>query len=250
MRPFVSLCFPCFNEEGTIESVLREAYTIMAKSGYKFEILVCNDGSIDQTGKIIDQLKSQFKEMRVLHHTKNHGIQPTFEHLYAESLGRYIFLNSTDRQWDTSIVLDLLKLTDKYDIIVTRRINKPYKAYRKLISSFFNFLPGFLFGVQTFDAGSVKLVKKEVFESLIIISKSPFAEAERLIRASQFGYRITSIPVKVQERAAGKARGARISLVLMSILDLIKCFFEIRIKPLFTLISPKGRSTFPNDPSK
>ena len=49
--------------------------------------------------------------LRVIHHRQNRGIYETFERLYGESTKEFVFLNSTDGQWDTRILLDMLPLT-------------------------------------------------------------------------------------------------------------------------------------------
>ena len=47
--PSISVCFPAYNEEATIEQVLNEAHDLLHASGLEYEILVCNDGSADGT---------------------------------------------------------------------------------------------------------------------------------------------------------------------------------------------------------
>ena len=45
----VSVCFPAYNEESTIRDVLQEAHELLSASELDYEILVCNDGSADNT---------------------------------------------------------------------------------------------------------------------------------------------------------------------------------------------------------
>jgi len=162
--PSVSVCFPCFNEEATIADVLLEAHELLAASDLDYEILVCDDCSTDRTGTIIAQVRKRIPELRVLTHPVNQGIFRTFEDLYAAAAKDYVFLNSTDRQWDTRLVFEMLPLTKDHDVIITSRTNKPYGPLRAVVSWGFNVLPRVLFGTATYDAGSVKLTKREIIE--------------------------------------------------------------------------------------
>ena len=225
--PGVSICFPAFNEEASISSVLLEAREKLSASGVDYEILVCDDGSKDQTGKIADRLSSQIPEMRVLHHSRNLGIRATFEHLYAEARKEFVFLNSTDGQWDTKILFEMLPLTRDADIVIASRIAKHYGPVRRFISWAFNCIPLYLFGVPTFDAGAVKLTKREIIERFKLVSRSPFAEAERIIRASRAGYRITNYPVTISSRQTGRSHGVNVRVLLHAIGDVPRVWWSL-----------------------
>lgn len=227
--PSVTLCFPAYNEEATIGSVLLEAHELLSSSDLTdYEILVCNDRSTDRTGEVIAEVKTQIPELRVLTHEKNQGIFRTFEDLYAAASKEFVFLNSADRQWDTRILFEMLPLTADYDIIVTRRTNKPYGLARSVVSWGLNVLPQILFGTQTYDAGSVKLTRREIIERFPLVSTTPFSEAERLIRAARAGYRITEHPVQVAARAHGSTRGVNARVVGKSLVDVARVWRALR----------------------
>ncbi len=200
----------------------------MSESGLNYEILVCNDGSSDRTEEIIEGLASTLPRMRVLRHPRNLGIRATFEHLYEEASLEFVFLNSTDRQWKTSLLFDLLPLTRDWDIIIASRKDKYYGLTRQVVSWGFNTLPSLLFGVRTFDAGAVKLVRREIIERFPIVSQSPFSEAERLIRAARAGYRITQCRVEIARRETGKARGVSTKSVIEAFKDIGRVWLALR----------------------
>jgi glycosyltransferase involved in cell wall biosynthesis len=227
-RPSVSVCFPAYNEEATIRDVLQEAHELLSKSELKYEILVCNDGSWDRTGAIVDEMATIIPRLRVLHHPRNRGICPTFEHLYSEATNEFVFLNSTDRQWPTSIIFDLLPFTTDWDVIIASRIEKHYGTVRRFISWGFNRVPSIIFGERTFDAGAVKLVRREIIERFTLVSQSPFSEAERLIRAARAGYRITQFPVEISPRQTGFSRGVKFGIILRSLMDIPRVWWALR----------------------
>jgi Glycosyl transferase family 2 len=224
----VSVCFPAYNEEATIGEVLLEANELLSSSTLNYEILVCNDGSRDRTGIIIDEMAAVIPRLRVLHHQRNLGIWRTFEHLYSEATKEFVFLNSTDQQWQTSIIFDMLPLTRDWDVIVASRIEKHYGTMRRFISWGFNRVPAIVFGAHTFDAGAVKLIRREIIEHFTLVSRSPFSEAERLIRAARAGYQITELPVEVSVRQTGVAHGVKLGVVISSLMDIPRVWWSLR----------------------
>lgn len=229
-HPSVSVCFPAYNEIATLTGVIEHAHELLSKSGIDYEILLCNDASTDGTAAVADDLAVRLPRVKVFHNQRNKGIRGTFEFLYASANKDFVFLNSTDGQWDTAILLELLPLSSEWDVIIASRKAKHYSAVRTFVSSAFNSIPRLLFGVKTYDAGAVKLVRREIIQRFTLVSRSPFSEAERLIRAARAGYRIREYPVEVQPRRAGVAQGVRAKLVVEALRDLWRVAWSIYIR--------------------
>ncbi len=228
--PSVSVCFPAYNEQETVFAVVTQAHELLERSGIEYEILVCNDGSSDRTREVIDGLAGSVAFLRVLHNERNLGIRATFERLYSEAAKEFVFLNSTDQQWETRILFDLLQLASNWDIVIASRREKHYGVVRSVVSWAFNAIPSVLFGVRTVDAGAVKLIRREIIERFPVVSRSPFSEAERLIRASRAGYRITYYPVTTAAREAGKAKGVSLGAVLEALKDVARVWWSLRAR--------------------
>jgi hypothetical protein len=125
-----------------------------------------------------------------------------------------------------STLLELLPMTQDHDIIIAQRTDKHYKVGRLIVSWLFNALPVVFFSTPTYDAGSVKLVRREVYD-IPLISSGVFNEAERIIRARRRGFRVGVKPIEHFPRRTGKASGAKPRLVAQAMLDLVKCWFDI-----------------------
>lgn len=68
--PLVSVLLPCFNES----EQLHETMAVLMNSNYpNFEVIAINDGSSDDTGKILDELIHQYPKLRVAHLVENQG---------------------------------------------------------------------------------------------------------------------------------------------------------------------------------
>ena len=65
--------FPAYNDQHTIERIVRTAAEEMRKVTDDFEVLVVNDGSVDKTGEILYRLQAELPFLRVLTHERNLG---------------------------------------------------------------------------------------------------------------------------------------------------------------------------------
>ena len=227
LDPILSIVMPVYNEACALPGVLDEALAVALASPVACEIVLVDDASTDGSLDILLAYQREYSAIvRVIHHEANQGIMGAFETLYREARGRYVFLNASDGQWKTAECLRLLEVCEQYHVVVGLRRIKNYTLWRKIVSDSFNVLPRLLFGVRTYDAGSIKLFRADVLR-IALISSSPFREAERIIRASRRGYRIGAIQVEHHERSRGRATGARVSLVVLSVVDLLRCFWDI-----------------------
>ncbi len=227
--PELSIVMPVYNEERALPGVLDEAIASLATAPYRLEILLVDDASTDRSLELLQDYERRHPGVvRILRHEMNRGMMAAFETLYNSARGQYVFLNASDGQWKTAECLRFLDLRDRYDIVVGRRRAKNYTLWRKVVSGTFNLLPLILFGVRTYDAGSIKLFRADVLR-IPLISRSPFREAERIIRANRRGYRVGAIEVEHHDRRGGRATGARWPLILNSMVDLLRCWWQIVI---------------------
>ena len=227
----LSVVMPVFNEEEALVDTLDEALAAVARFDGKAEILLVDDASTDRTPQILEAYRQAHPDtVRVIRHTQNSGITAACQTLYSNARGAYVFINGSDGQWKTAESLRMMELRGRYDLIVGRRRRKRYDWRRSAVSTAFNLLPWILFGVRTYDAGSIKLFRRDILD-LPTTSVGPFREAERIIRAHDAGFRIGVVDVDHFARHGGVATGARWSLIRQSVVDLGRCWRELRLCP-------------------
>jgi glycosyltransferase involved in cell wall biosynthesis len=224
----ITICIPAYNEEATIAQVVKDAGSALEQAATPGEILVIDDCSVDSTWNVLCTVQKELPALQIRRHSVNRGIALTFAELYQWASKALVFLNSADGQWKMTSLLELLPMANHYDIIIGRRREKHYGFGRFLVSWLFNALPAIFFATPTYDAGSVKLVHREIYD-IPIISSGVFGEAERIIRARRRGFRVGVKEIEHFPRRTGKASGAKLSLVMEASLDMLKCWFDIVI---------------------
>ena len=241
----LSIVMPVHNEEAVLAEVLAEAMETLARCGLSHELVLVDDASTDRSPAILAEFQARYPEtVRVLRNASNAGIIATCDRLYAAARGRLVFVNSSDGQWKCAEVMPMLALSDRHDLVVGRRTHKRYGPWRRIVSGMFNLLPRLLFGVDTHDAGSIKLFRREILD-IPLTSRSPFREAERILRAQRLGYRIGSVDVEHLDRRGGQASGARWRLIVQSLADLSRFWWDTVARKARPPVAVIARSPLP-----
>ncbi|MDU6651732.1 MAG: glycosyltransferase family 2 protein, partial [Streptococcus vestibularis] len=108
-----SIIIPAYNVadylENCVESILKQTYD-------NYEVIIVNDGSTDETGKIADDLSLQFKQINVIHQS-NGGASKARNTGMKEVVGDYIlFLDGDDK---SSAILPVSSVEPSFTIITS-----------------------------------------------------------------------------------------------------------------------------------
>src|ERR1043166_6280533 len=110
--------FPAYNDQHTIESIVRTAAGEMRKLTDDVEVLVVDDGSKDQTGAILDRLSAELPFLRVIHHTQNLGYGAALISGFTNAKKDLIFYTDGDGQYDVRELHNLLaELRPNIDLV-------------------------------------------------------------------------------------------------------------------------------------
>jgi glycosyltransferase involved in cell wall biosynthesis len=241
MLASLSIVVPAFNEAASIAATVDDASAIGAAVAHDLEILVCNDGSRDDTSAILAAKARGEPRLRVLDRPRNAGIEASMRALYAHARHEWVFLMSADRQWPMSSLLELARAAEAgADFVIGARPNKRavYTPYRQVVSWGYERIVK-AFGAPAGDPGSIKLARRELLHTAVA-AQGVFAEGERVIRAARGGARVVEVEVEFHRRGAGKATGARRDVVARALVD------AVRVASSLTLGWPRPRLPTPD----
>lgn len=111
VRPLVSVVVPAFNEAAIIAQTLHRlrAYLETIEHDYRWEIVVVNDGSSDDTGSIADGIACRDPRIRVLHHRTNFNLGQALRYAFHNCHGDYVVTLDSDLSYAPSHVGELLE---------------------------------------------------------------------------------------------------------------------------------------------
>lgn len=228
--PELSVFFPAYNEEENLETTVKNAQKVLEKIAKRWEIIIVDDGSLDQTPQIADKL-AEHKNISVIHHLPNRGYGAAFKSGLYEAKYNWIAFTDSDGQFDFSEIINFVKKGDKTnaDIVVGYYKKRQVKKSIIITSKMWEWLVYLLFGlrVRDIDCG-FKLISKKVVDSIprLQSERGAFISSEFLVKAKKAGFKIVEIPVTHYPRAGGQPTGRNLDVIIQSFVDL----FKLRMK--------------------
>lgn len=229
-RYSVSVLIPAYNEEANIEGVVAETLEFLSRLTDRYEVVVANDASRDQTGEILDRLQSQNHEtLQVIHHTANRGTNLSLAEMFRKARYDLVFYLPADRQILPNSIAAYVEAIEKgADIVQGWRANRVDPSHRSFFNWLYRVCLKLLLGVSYQDASASDMYKKLVLDQIEFYSKGRFLQAEIVFKAACLGYKVVEIPVKHYPRMAGKQTGINIKTTWLSFVDLWRVAPKLR----------------------
>ncbi len=224
----ISFVLPAYNEEENIEKAVEAIVKVAESLDLEdWEIVVVNDGSSDDTGRIIDRLHEKNPRVRPIHHEQNLGYADALRTGFKSARCKLIFYTDSDLQFDVREVKNFLPAIEDYDIVTGFRIYRYDPLSRLVLAWGYNLIARTIFRLKVRDIDcAFKLFRREVFDVIEIRSKKFFVDTEILAKARYHGFRITEIGVRHYPRAGGTST-VRPSHVFSTLRELAKMWLEI-----------------------
>jgi SAM-dependent methyltransferase len=136
----LTIIVPCLNEQNHIGPTLDSIVGAMMELPYSYEVLVVDDGSIDDTSKIVENYIAAHPELpiRLIKHAKNRGLSPSYVDAAFLGRGTYCRIVCGDSGEPKEALIACFKELGKADMIVPYHVSVPGKsAFRLWLSSFY-----------------------------------------------------------------------------------------------------------------
>ncbi|MBN1169256.1 glycosyltransferase family 2 protein [Candidatus Woesebacteria bacterium] len=227
----ISVFFPFYNEEANIKKTVMKAKKVLEKVASKWEILMINDGSSDDTLKIARQLAKSDKRLKVVNHKTNKGYGEALKSGFYNAKYTWVTTVDGDGQFDFSEITKLWKKTERADIVIGYRIERQDPFVRKVFGRGWTMLANILLGINVRDVDcAFKLVKREVIENISHLesTRGGMISPELLAKAKKQGYIIKQVGVHHYPRDVGHQTGADIKVIYKSFKDLLKLWQQLR----------------------
>jgi glycosyltransferase involved in cell wall biosynthesis len=228
-QPEVSVLVPAMNEAENLPLFLEEAARAFAATPGRYEVIVVNDGSTDDTARVLEQLKTQYSFLKTVTHRARRGIADALRTGYLHSRAGVLVFYPADMQFKPEDIPRLVApiLADEADMVTGFKQGKYEKAF---VSKIYNGLSRTLFDVPVKDLNSVKAYRREIMDSLPV---RPDWHRYMIVIAAAQGFTVTEIPVPLYPRHAGKSKFG-LSRIPVGVLDMLSVWFELKFgkKPL------------------
>ena len=231
--PDVSVVIPVYNEAESVPELYRRIREALERIGRTFEAIFVDDGSTDDSGRVLEEIAARDPRVVVIHFRRNFGQSAAMSAGFESARAPLIVAMDADLQNDPrDIAAMLAKLEEGYDVVSGWRKDRKDPLSKRLPSRIANRLISFVSGVRLRDYGcALKVYRREVLEGVIL-----YGEMHRFtpIYASLRGARVTEIAVSHEPRRHGKSHyGLERTLKVLLDLMVVKFFASTMTKPMY-----------------
>jgi glycosyltransferase involved in cell wall biosynthesis len=219
----ITVFFPCYNEQDNVAKVTQRAIEVLEGLRADYEVLIVDDGSADNTGRVADEIAAANRRVRAIHHPRNLGYGAALQSGFRAATKELVFYTDGDGQFDMKEMPPLLPLMADYDIVSGYRMNRQDPPLRRLNGWLWTRMNDLLFSLNLRDLDcAFKLFKRAIFDHIKMESQGALIATEILARAARKGYRITERGVHHYPRTAGKPTGGNLKVILRAFKEVIQ----------------------------
>jgi glycosyltransferase involved in cell wall biosynthesis len=225
----VSILVPAKDEAENLPLFMEQASAAFASAPQRYEIIVIDDGSVDDSWNVLQRLAAQYPFLRPVRHGVRRGIADALRTGYIHSRGGILVFYPADLQYKPEDIPRLIApiLAGESDIVAGYKDGKYEKAF---VSGIYNRLSRSLFKVTVRDLNSVKAYRREVMDAL---PNRPDWHRYMVVMAAAEGFKVSEVRVPLYPRNAGQSKFG-IGRIPVGVLDMLAVWFELRFarKPL------------------
>jgi glycosyltransferase involved in cell wall biosynthesis len=225
----VSVLVPAKDEAPNLPEFVRQCDEALRPAGFSFEVVVVDDGSRDESPRVLRELGRQYPFLRVVTHRRQRGIADALRSAGDVARGDIFVFYPADLQYRPADIPGLVApiLAGRADIVTGTKQGRYEKAF---VSSVYNTLCRWLFGVRVTDLNSVKAYRREV---MLNVPMRPDWHRYMVVIAAADGFRLESLPVPLYPRQAGVSKFGW-KRIPVGVLDLVSVWFQLRFgrKPM------------------
>lgn len=228
-RPEVSILVPAKDEAENLPLFMEQASAVFASAPQRYEVIVIDDGSVDDSWSVLQRLAGEYPFLRPVRHGVTRGIADALRTGYLCSRGSILVFYPADLQYKPEDIPRLVEpiMAGESDIVAGYKEGKYEKEF---VSGIYNRLSRSLFKVKVRDLNSVKAYRREVMDAL---PNRPDWHRYMIVVAAADGFSVSEVPVPLYPRNAGQSKFG-IGRIPVGVLDMLAVWFELKFarKPL------------------
>jgi dolichol-phosphate mannosyltransferase len=211
---------PAYNEEEILPISLAEAAEALEPMCAQWEIVVVDDGSTDETARIVQEWSQRDPRVRLERFPKNRGYSRALDHGLRAARYDAVFYTDADAQFDLREIPRLYNYIGQYDMVVGWRERRQDPRLRLFTSRVYNKLQGLLLGVKVRDVNcAFKLFTRHFLDLVPITSDGFLVDAELFARAKRTGLKWREVGVTHRPREMGRS-SVRVATVKQTLREL------------------------------
>jgi dolichol-phosphate mannosyltransferase len=197
--PLLSVVLPVYNEVAVLRRLLAALHAALDEVPADYELIFVNDGSLDGSSELLDELAASDPHVRVLHFSRNFGHQAAVQAGLEAARGDAVVVMDSDLQDDPAAIPRFLhKWREGFDVVYAVRVKRKEGWWKRLLfAAFYRLLQAVSQTPIPADAGNFGLIDRRVVRELVQLpERARFYPGLR----HWVGFRQTGIPVERHHR--------------------------------------------------
>lgn len=219
-RPIeISVVVPVYNEEENLPVLVPQIAEVLKPLGKTYEMIFVDDGSRDQSRRLLKEMVSQYPQIRILGFKKNCGETAAGAAGIKEARGRIVITIDADLQNDPKDIPRMLDYLKEYDMVTGWRQKREDSWVKRITSRIANRIRNSLSGEEIQDSGcTFRAYKRECLRE-IKLYKGMHRFLPTLVKME--GYRVIEIPIAHHPRKFGVSKYTTWNRMWRAFIDLL-----------------------------
>ena len=226
----LSTVLPAHNEAENIQNTVESCVGYLENNVTSYEIIVVNDGSLDNTKEIVEDLALKNANIVLVNHEVNKGYGSALRSGFDSAKSEFIFFMDSDGQFNIQDLDRLLPFVSPDKIVIGYRENRADSFIRSLNAWMYAQYITIMFGLKVVDMDcAFKVFPTKAYRDIAPIkSGGALFTAEFLIKLKREGVLLKEVPVRHFPRQFGTQSGANINVILRMFKESWKLRDELR----------------------
>lgn len=230
----LSVFFPAYNDAPSLPALIEATFETLRTHVNDYEVTVVNDGSWDDTGKVLAELAARHTpHLRIITHEVNRGYGGALRSGFADATKEWIFYTDGDGQYDPRELPKLIAQTAAdIGLVNGFKLERNDPWHRIWIGTAYNALARFLFRIRIRDVDcDFRLIRRSLLEDIQLTSTSGTICVELVRKLELSHYRVAEIGVSHYPRLHGRSQFFRVRSLLITLSQLIRLYFRTVVFP-------------------
>jgi glycosyltransferase involved in cell wall biosynthesis len=229
-HPSISAFFPCYNDAGTIATMVVMARQILRELTEDYEVIVVDDGSTDHSRSVLAELASLFPDdVRVVLHERNRGYGGALRSGFAAATKEWVFYTDGDAQYNVAELRRLATLIGpQVDVVQGYKTKRHDPWHRIAIGAAYRVVIGAHFQLQIRDVDcDFRLHRRARLHQIELEHDSGVICLELIRKLQDIGSRFTEVGVSHYFRAYGGSQFFNLKRVAQVGLDILALWWRL-----------------------
>ena len=227
----LSVIVPSLNEERNLRRTIDNLVPVLEEKVGDWEIILVNDGSIDHTGSLSDELSRKEPRIKVIHHRQRQGLGSCWKDGVRTATKDAVVWFPGDGENDPHELVKYLFLLKYVDMVVPYITNRDVRPwYRRFLSRAYLWVINLSFGTMlSYITGNV-LYRRYIFDVVKPEADGFFTLTECPIKALCAGFTYAQVPEQLGRRQYGRSTILTPRSIMTIIWEYLRLFIAIHFR--------------------